>query len=32
MYVCALTYVPDAYEVQEMMLDSLKQELERVIM
>lgn len=30
MYVCALTYVPDACKVQEMMLESLKQELERV--
>lgn len=32
MYVCALTYVPDACKVQEMMLESLKQELEKVIM
>lgn len=32
MHVCALTYVSDACKVQEMMLESLKRELERVIM
>lgn len=31
MYVCALTCVSDACKVQKMMLESLKQELERVI-